>query len=136
LETKGLKMAKKTRRTRPAEAPPEQPVDHGYTPPVEQHSLAPEGRDGKVTDMTGGAPFKAKPPGRPVGQGGRKPVWMKLQLPAHEHEKLARVSKIELRPMLHLVRDCIKIGLMVKEAQRNGEEVVVMANGRRKLTLA
>ena len=128
-------MAKRTRRKLEAAKPVEPEVDRGYTPPVETRTMVDQGRDGRVTDMTGGPAMPSPRPGHPVGEGGRRPIGVRLPMPPHEHDKLARASRIEVKPMVQLARECIKIGLLVKEAQRNGEEVVVMSGGRRKMTL-
>ncbi len=92
--------------------------------------------EGQVTDMTGGPPQKRRLSGRPVGESGRTFVGIKLELPLHEHEQLRSNSHTDRTSMTKLARECIRIGLVVKNAQRNGDVVAIMGpNGKRKSTL-
>lgn len=89
-----------------------------------QHLVAPERmrevEQGPVS-VTETRPYS--PPTRVV------PVTM--ELPAHEHSRLADAARAEAKPMKHLARECMAIGLLVKRAYRDGDEVgVVGPTGR------
>lgn len=82
-----------------------------------------------VIDMTGGEP-------RQLLRVKSKTIPMTMDLPEHEHLKLLHAHKEEAKPMKFLARECLLIGLRVKEAYRQGYKVAVIgASGRVKHTI-
>lgn len=82
-----------------------------------------------VIDMTGGEP-------RALLRVKSKTIPMTMDLPEHEHLKLLHAHKEEAKPMKFLARECMLIGLRVKEAYRQGYKVAVVgASGRIKHTI-
>lgn len=60
-----------------------------------------------------------------------KTIPMTMDLPEREHLKLQQSANYESKPMKYLARECLRIGLAVKEAQRQGFEcAIVGASGR------
>lgn len=72
-----------------------------------------------VIDMSGGDP-------KPRLRLHSKTIPVTMDLPEHEHQKLSHASMVEAKPMKHLARDAMRIGLKVMEAIREGDQCAIL----------
>jgi len=118
---------------------PERNGDDGDDAQPKKTSLAPRA-DYKDT-MRQEAGWDTKPKPMDIDMSGgkgvprlrirNKTIPVTLDLPEREHQKLNAAATAEAKPMKYLARDCLLIGLAVKEAQRKGFKCAIVGSGGR-----